>query len=89
MKKIFKAMEMIATSRIKGSATLLRQLALPRDALTRGGDFATEGYSAPLIYKPHEFGTYEHRRSAILVVTSDRGLLARTLRHPASYRISD
>ena len=76
MKKIFKAMEMIATSRINKARNAAQAAGPYANALTRMVTaVATQhGIKHPLIHKPHEFGTYEHRRSAILVVTSDRGL---------------
>lgn len=76
MKKIFKAMEMIATSRINKARNAAQAAGPYANALTRVVTaVATQhGIKHPLIHKPHEFGTYEHRRSAILVVTSDRGL---------------
>ena len=76
MKKIFKAMEMIATSRINKARNAAQAVGPYANALTRVVTaVATQhGIKHPLIHKPHEFGTYEHRRSAILVVTSDRGL---------------
>jgi len=76
MKKIFKAMEMIATSRINKARNAAQAAGPYANALTRvvTAVATQKGIQHPLIYKPHEFGTYEHRRSAILVVTSDRGL---------------
>ena len=76
MKKIFKAMEMIATSRINKARNAAQAAGPYANALTRVVTaVATQhGIKHPLIHKPHELGTYEHRRSAILVVTSDRGL---------------
>ncbi|MEX3609619.1 F0F1 ATP synthase subunit gamma [Rothia sp. LK2588] len=72
MKKIFKAMEMIATSRIS-KARKSADLASPyADALTRAVTAIATQHSIdhPLIAKKNA----PHRRSAIVVMTSDRGL---------------
>lgn len=72
MKKIFKAMEMIATSRIS-KARKSADLASPyADALTRAVTAIATQHSIdhPLIAKRNA----PHRRSAIVVMTSDRGL---------------
>ena len=76
MKKIFKAMEMIATSRINKARNAAQAAGPYANALTRvvTAVATQKGIQHPLIHTPHEFGTYKHRRSAILVVTSDRGL---------------
>ena len=71
MKKIFKAMEMIATSRINKSRQALEGAYPYANALTRAASqLATQhNISHPLTTVPDQV-----RRSAVLVFTSDRGL---------------
>lgn len=71
MKKIFKAMEMIATSRINKSRQSLEAAYPYANALTRAvSQIATQhNISHPLNTVPDDV-----RRSAVLVFTSDRGL---------------
>ncbi|MDO5750779.1 MAG: F0F1 ATP synthase subunit gamma [Rothia sp. (in: high G+C Gram-positive bacteria)] len=76
MKKIFKAMEMIATSRINKARRSAQTASPYANALTRAVTaVATQrNVEHPLIHRPGTFGTHEHKRSAVLVLTSDRGL---------------
>lgn len=76
MKKIFKAMEMIATSRINKARRSAQAASPYANALTRAVTAVAtqQGVKHPLIHRPEEFGKSEHKRSAVLVITSDRGL---------------
>ncbi|MDO4918574.1 F0F1 ATP synthase subunit gamma [Kocuria sp.] len=71
MKKIFKAMEMIATSRINKSRQSLEGAYPYANALTRAASqiASQHNISHPLTTMPDQV-----RRSAVLVFTSDRGL---------------
>ncbi|MDO4252590.1 MAG: F0F1 ATP synthase subunit gamma [Rothia sp. (in: high G+C Gram-positive bacteria)] len=72
MKKIFKAMEMIATSRISKARRSADSASPYAAALTKAVTAIATQHSVqhPLIAAPQA----QHRRSAILVMTSDRGL---------------
>lgn len=71
MKKIFKAMEMIATSRINKARKNAHAASPYANALTKA---VAAIASQSSIDHPLVNGTASPRRSAILVVTSDRGL---------------
>lgn len=72
MKKIFKAMEMIATSRINKARNSVAAASPYADALTKAvSAIASQGpIQHPLLTDKNA----QHRRSAVLVLTSDRGL---------------
>ncbi len=72
MKKIFKAMEMIATSRINKARKSAESASPYADALTKAVTAIASqgGINHPLLNEKNQ----QHRRSAILVMTSDRGL---------------
>ena len=76
MKKIFKAMEMIATSRINKARRSAQAAGPYANALTRVVTALATQQSVqhPLIHGPGTIGKSKHKRSAVLVVTSDRGL---------------
>ena len=76
MQKIFKAMEMIATSRINKARRSAQTTGPYANALTRVVTALATQQSVqhPLIHRPDTFGKHEHKRSAVLVMTSDRGL---------------
>ena len=76
MQKIFKAMEMIATSRINKARRSAQTTGPYANALTRVVTALATQQSVqhPLIHRPDTFGKHEHKRSAVLVLTSDRGL---------------
>ena len=75
MQKIFKAMEMIATSRINKARRSAQTTGPYANALTRVVTALATQQSVqhPLIHRPDTFGKHEHKRSAVLVMTSDRG----------------
>ena len=76
MKKIFKAMEMIATSLINKPRRSAQAAGPYANALTRVVTALATQQSVqhPLIHGPGAIGKSKHKRSAVLVVTSDRGL---------------
>lgn len=76
MKKIFKAMEMIATSRINKARRSAQAAGPYANALTRIVTAIATQHSVkhPLIYDGQQEDMRGRSRSAVLVITSDRGL---------------